>query len=129
MAQLHPATQLLIIQSLFLVLGVPLMAWFSVVRGRADRAARWWYAGMALSAHALILIGISTNQLSVFCLIGFIALPVSTQAIKNLMGIVPEQIGNPTSRHRQRMTAAIKQTILAAHLYGLGVSVGLVLGA
>ena len=89
----------------------------------------WWYAGMALSAHALILIGISTNQLSVFCLIGFIALPVSTQAIKNLMGIVPEQIGNPTSRHRQRMTAAIKQTILAAHLYGLGVSVGLVLGA
>ena len=48
MKNLHPATQLLIIQSLFLLLGAPAMAWFSVVVGKADRAARWWYAGLAL---------------------------------------------------------------------------------
>lgn len=48
MENLHPATQLLIFQSLFLLLGAPAMAWFSVVVDKADRAARWWYAGLAL---------------------------------------------------------------------------------
>lgn len=88
-----------------------------------------WYAAMALSAYGLILVAISINAVSVYALLGFIGLPISTQAIKNLIGIAPDQIGNPHSAHRQRMVAAIRQTILAAHLYGLGLAVGLILSA
>lgn len=88
-----------------------------------------WYAAMALMAYALILLAISINAVSVYALLGFIGLPISTQAIKNLIGLAPDQIGNPHSAHRQRMAAAIRQTILAAHLYGLGLAVGLILGA
>lgn len=88
-----------------------------------------WYAAMALTAYALILLAISINAVSVYALLGFIGLPISTQAIKNLIGIAPDQIGNPHSAHRQRMVAAIRQTILAAHLYGLGLAVGLILSA
>lgn len=58
MGNLHPATQLLIFQSLFLMLGVPLMAWFSVVHGRADRAARWWYGGLALLGLGVLAVGL-----------------------------------------------------------------------
>lgn len=88
----------------------------------------WWYAAMAFSAYGLILVGISLNVVSVFALLGFIGLPISTQAIKNLIGIDPTQIVRGTV-HRERMTAAIKQTIVAAHLYGLSLSVGLILSA
>lgn len=82
MAQLHPATQLLIIQSLFLVLGVPLMAWFSVVRGRADRAARCWYAGMALLGLGVLVAAVVLRVTGFVACVLTLSVLVCTAAIR-----------------------------------------------
>jgi signal transduction histidine kinase len=82
MAQLHPATQLLIIQSLFLVLGVPLMAWFSVVRGRADRAARCWYAGIALLGLGVLVAAVLLRVTGFVACVLTLSVLVCTAAIR-----------------------------------------------
>lgn len=56
MGNLHPATQLMIVVCLFMVLGVPVLAWFTLVRRQNDLAARWWYLGLALSGLGVLLV-------------------------------------------------------------------------
>ncbi|MEN9904286.1 MAG: hypothetical protein RLZZ555_851 [Pseudomonadota bacterium] len=55
---LHPATKLLILLCLSLVLMVPLLAWFAIIRQNYDRSAKWWYSGLAVSGVGILLVAI-----------------------------------------------------------------------
>ena len=56
MDTLSPAAQTVIVLSLFLVLGVPLLAWTAVIRNHSDRSARWWYGGLVWSGVGVLIV-------------------------------------------------------------------------
>ncbi len=56
MSDTFPAFQLLLVLSLTLIIGLPLLVWL-FMRGTRDRGANLWFAAVACNAVALILVG------------------------------------------------------------------------
>lgn len=54
--ELHPATKLLILLCVLMVLVVPLLAWVAIIRHNYDKSAKWWYSGLAVSGVGILLV-------------------------------------------------------------------------
>jgi len=78
-----------------------------------------WYALFAALSWAIVMGMIAVHTLPNAALLSLIGLPFSLAAIHNL---------KKAPLPRQTITSCIKQTILAAHLFGLGLSVGIAIG-
>ncbi len=56
MNEAFPAFQLLLVLSLTMIVGLPLLIWL-FMHGHRDRGARWWFAAVGCNAVALLLVG------------------------------------------------------------------------
>lgn len=78
-----------------------------------------WYALFTAISWVIVIGLVAVGPLPMTALFSLFALPHSVAAIRGLM---------KTPLPRPAMTAYIKQTILAAHLFGLGLAVGIAMG-
>lgn len=77
-----------------------------------------WYGGFALAAYATVLALVAGGQITATSLLSFVGLPFSVSATLELKN---------APLPRPAMTRSIKNTILAAHLFGLGLATGILL--
>lgn len=114
MSHLHPAAVLSIVLCLFLVLVMPLTAWFAILRGQNDVPARWWYAGLALTgvgALAVVLMQ-RASALMACCLTLAMVLCIASMWL---------ELGRQPLRHRYRLATGGAVFVLAtAALDGAG---------
>lgn len=109
MSHLHPAAVLAILLCLFLLLVMPLIAWFAILRGRDDTgtaAAHCWYGGLALTgAGALVVVLLQrASALTACCLTLAVALCIASMRL---------DLGRPL-RRRGRLAVAWGVFALAA---------------
>lgn len=89
-----------------------------VVRA-GPRRARFAPMALALAAHSVVLVAILGGALPASCSLSFVALAPSIRAARQVMRHAAEP---------RALAPAIRATIVAAHLHGLVLAVGLLLG-